>query len=126
MHEGIQSCVSRYSFEESVARLEAGFKEKGVKVFCVIDYSGDAKAAGLEMPPTRLFVFGNPKAGTPLMLEAPSLALDLPLRLLVAESEGEVVLSWNDPAWLQRRHGFSPELVGNLGAAKAFAESLAR
>lgn len=125
MHEGIQSCTSRYSLDESVTRLEALIKEKGARLFCVIDYSGDAKAAGLTMPPTMLLLFGNPKAGTPLMLETPSLALDLPLHLLIAESpEGNVVLSWNDPAWLQQRHGFSPSLLPNLAAAKLFAESL--
>jgi len=125
MREGIQSCISRYSVDESVTRLEALLTEKGAKLFCVIDYSGDAKAAGFEMRPTKLLIFGSPKAGTPLMLEAPSLALDLPLRLLIAESpDGKVVLSWNDPAWLQQRHGFPPDLVLNLAAARVFAETL--
>jgi uncharacterized protein (DUF302 family) len=127
MHEGIESCISHYSVDESVTRLEALLKEKGVKLFCVIDFSGDAKAAGFAMRPTRLLIFGNPKAGTPLMLEAPSLALDLPLRLLIAESaEGQVVLSWNDPAWLQQRHGFSSDLALNLAAARIFAEKLSK
>ena len=125
MQEGIRSCISRYSVDESVTRLKALIAEKGATLFCVIDYSGDAKAAGLTMRPTRLLLFGNPKAGTPLMLEAPSLALDLPLHLLIAESpDGSVVLSWNDPAWLQQRHGFSPSLLPNLAAAQLFAQSL--
>jgi uncharacterized protein (DUF302 family) len=127
MHEGIESCISNYSVDETVTRLEALLKEKGVKLFCVIDFSGDAIAAGFAMRPTRLLIFGSPKAGTPLMLEAPSLALDLPLRLLIAESaEGHVILSWNDPAWLQQRHGFSSDLVLNLAAARIFAEKLSK
>jgi len=127
MQEGIQRCISRYSVDESVTRLEALITEKGAKLFCVIDYSGDAKAAGFDMRPTKLLIFGSPKAGTPLMLETPSLALDLPLRLLIAESaDGDVVLSWNDPAWLQQRHGFSSSLAVNLAAAKIFAETLAK
>ncbi len=125
MQEGIQSCISRYSVDESVNRLEALLSAKGVKLFCVIDFSGDAKAAGFDMRPTKLLIFGNPKAGTPLMLETPSLALDLPLRLLIAESpDGKVIVSWNDPSWLQQRHGFSPDLISNLAAAKNFAEIL--
>jgi uncharacterized protein (DUF302 family) len=77
------------------------------------------------MPPTKLLIFGSPKAGTPLMLAAPSTALDLPLRILVAETPtGDVLLSWNDPAWLQQRHGFPPDLISNLAAARLFAETL--
>ena len=74
------------------------------------------------MRPTKLLIFGSPKAGTPLMLAAPSTALDLPLKILVAQTEaGETLLSWNDPAWLQQRHGFPQELAANLAAAQALA-----
>ena len=125
MPEGIETCISKFSVDESVSRLEALLRDKGIKLFAVIDHSGEAIAAGLHMPPTKVLLFGNPKAGTPLMLDAPSLALDLPLRILVAQSPtGEVLLSWNDPAWLQHRHGFAPELTINLAAASAFAKSL--
>jgi uncharacterized protein (DUF302 family) len=125
MPEGIQTCISKYSVDESVSRLETLLKEKGVKLFCLVDHSGEAVAAGLTMPPTKVLIFGNPKAGTPLMLSAPSVALDLPLRILVAETPaGETQLSWLDPAWLQQRHNFSPELTINLAAAGAFAKSL--
>jgi uncharacterized protein (DUF302 family) len=125
MPEGIQTCISKYSVDESVSRLETLLKEKGVKLFCLIDHSGEALSAGLPMPPTKVLIFGNPKAGTPLMLSAPSVALDLPLRILVAEiPTGQVQLSWTDPTWLQHRHNFSPELTPNLAAAGALAKSL--
>jgi uncharacterized protein (DUF302 family) len=76
------------------------------------------------MRPTKLLIFGNPKAGTPLMIAAPSAALDLPLKILIAETEaGETLVSWNDPAWLQLRHGFPQDLTANLAAAQALAEA---
>ena len=126
MHEGFKTLTSHYSVDETVARLETLLKEKGVKLFCVVDHSGEAEAAGLSMPTTRLLIFGSPKAGTPIMLAAPTAALDLPLKILVAETpDGTVQLSWNDPAWLQLRHGFPPELEANLAAAAALAAKAA-
>ena len=125
MHEGIKTLTSHHSVDETVARLETLLKEKGVKLFCLVDHSGEAQAAGLTMPNTKLLIFGNPKAGTPLMLSTPSVALDLPLRILVAETPtGETQLSWTDPTWLQHRHNFSPELTSNIAAAGIFAKSL--
>ena len=127
MHEGIKILTSHHSVDETVARLEALLKEKGVKLFCLVDHSGEAHAAGLTMPNTKLLIFGNPKAGTPLMLAAPSTALDLPLKILVAEtSDGTVQLSWNDPSWLQSRHGFLAELQANLAAAALLAAKAAQ
>ena len=126
MHEGIQAVVSRHSVEETVARLEAILKEKGIKLFCIVDHSGEALAAGLEMPPTKLLIFGNPKAGTPLMLAAPSTALDLPLKVLIAEqSNGEVLVSWNDAAWLQQRHGFPADMQPVIAAVGMVAKKIA-
>ena len=126
MQEGIKTLTSHHSVDETVARLEALLKEKGVKLFCVVDHSGEATAAGLSMPTTRLLIFGSPKAGTPIMLAAPTAALDLPLKILVAETaDGTVQLSWNDPAWLQSRHGFPQELEANLAAAAALAAKAA-
>jgi uncharacterized protein (DUF302 family) len=122
MHEGIDTIDSKYSVDETVARLEALLQEKGIKLFCLIDHSGEAAAAGLSMRPTKLLIFGNPKAGTPLMVEAPSAALDLPLKLLVAETEsGKTLIFWNDPAWLQERHYLPKELGITLAAAQALA-----
>ncbi|MGA1981272.1 MAG: DUF302 domain-containing protein [Acidobacteriaceae bacterium] len=124
MHEGIDTVASNYSVDETVARLQALLQEKGIKLFCLIDHSGEAAAAGLTMRPAKLLIFGNPKAGTPLMVSAPSTALDLPLKILVAETEsGKVLLFWNDPAWLQERHYFPEELAINLAAAQALAEA---
>ncbi len=125
MQQGIITRQTSHSVDETVAKLEATLREKGIKLFAVIDHSGEAASAGLKMPPTKLLIFGNPKGGTPLMLAAPSTALDLPLKILVAEdAEGKVWLSWNDPAYLQERHGFPNELVANIAAAGALASSL--
>jgi uncharacterized protein (DUF302 family) len=126
MHEGIQTVVSNHTVDETVARLKFLLEEKNIKLFALIDHSGEATAAGLTMRPTRLLIFGNPKAGTPLMVAAPSTALDLPLKILVAESEsGKTVLFWNDPAWLAERHSFPPNLIANLAAAEVLAKAAA-
>jgi uncharacterized protein (DUF302 family) len=122
MHEGIKTLTSRYSVGETIQRLQTLLKEKGIKLFCLVDHSGEALAAGLEMRPTKLLIFGNPKGGTPLMIAAPSTALDLPLKILVAEQPGgETLLSWNDPAWLQQRHGFPREMQSAIAAAEILA-----
>ncbi len=126
MYEGIDTVVSNYSVDETVARLQALLQEKGIKLFCLVDHSGEAAAAGLTMRPTKLLIFGNPKAGTPLMVATPSVALDLPLKILVAETEsGKTILFWNDPAWIQGRHDFPEELAINLAAAQAIATAAA-
>jgi uncharacterized protein (DUF302 family) len=126
MQEGIQTLVSHHSVDETVTRLQTLLQQKGIKLFCLVDHSGEAEAAGLAMRPTKLLIFGNPKAGTPLMLAAPSTALDLPLKVLVAQTEaGDTLLSWNDPTWLQQRHGFPQELAANLAAAHALAQAAA-
>jgi uncharacterized protein (DUF302 family) len=126
MQEGIKTLTSHHTVDETVTRLSALLEQKGVKLFCLVDHSGEALAAGLTMPPTKLLIFGNPKAGTPLMLAAPSTALDLPLKILVAETpEGTVQLSWNDPTWLQSRHAFPQDLEANLSAAAALAAKAA-
>ena len=126
MHEGIQTLASSHSVDETVARLQTLLQEKGVKLFALVDHSGEAAAAGLTMRPTKLLIFGNPKAGTPIMIAAPSAALDLPLKILVAETEsGKTLLFWNDPEWLQERHYFPPEMAANLAAAELFAKAAA-
>jgi uncharacterized protein (DUF302 family) len=126
MHEGIQTLASTHSVDDTVARLQALLQEKGIRLFCLIDHSGEAAAAGLTMRPTKLLIFGSPKAGTPIMVAAPSAALDLPLKILVAETEsGKTLLFWNDPEWLQVRHYFPEELAANLAAARLFAEAAA-
>lgn len=126
MHDGIKSHISRHSVDETVSKLQVLLKEKGIRVFCVVDHSGEAIAAGLEMRPTKLLIFGNPKAGTPLMLAAPSTALDLPLKILVAEQgNGEVLISWNEAAWLQQRHGFPVDMQPVIAAVEILAKKAA-
>lgn len=126
MNNGIQSITGSHSVDETVQRLTNLLQRKGVKLFAIVDHSGEAKAAGLEMPATRLLIFGNPKAGTPVMLSAPGAALDLPLKILVSQQpDGTTLLSWNDATWLQERHGFSCDLVANLAAAEFLAHKAA-
>lgn len=126
MHEGIETIASNHSVDETVARIAALLQQKGIKLFCVIDHAGEAAAAGLSMRPTKLIIFGNAKAGTQVMLEAPSAGLDLPLKILVAEAEsGRTLLFWNDPAWLQERHDYREILTENFAVLGALAKAAA-
>ena len=103
---GIVDLASGHSVTETADRLESLLKAKGVKIFSRIDQAAEAKSVGLSMRPTVLLIFGDPKAGTPLMSRYPSLAVDLPLKALVWESsEGKVWLSFNSPQFLKQRHG---------------------
>src|ERR1700758_1475807 len=123
---GIKSLPSVHSVDQTVERLKTILEAKGITLFAVIDHSGEAEKAGLKMPPTRLLIFGNPAAGTPLMLAAPTTAIDLPLKLLVAEDAGgQVRVSWTDPAYLQDRHGFPAELIKNIAAVEILAANAA-
>jgi uncharacterized protein (DUF302 family) len=115
MASGMIDVSSRYSVPETLARLQAILKEKGVAVFALIDHSGEAAKVGLSMRPTQLLIFGSPKAGTPLMVAAPRVAIDLPLKALAWEDEqGKVWLSYNSPEYLRERHGFPEDLVKNI------------
>ena len=117
--KGIIDIPSHRSVDETVATLQQLLREKGVTLFAVIDHSGEAEKAGMTMPPTKLLIFGSPKAGTPLMLATPSIAIDLPLKILVSEdSSHKVWISYNSPAYLQERHGFPIELLQNSGAVE--------
>ena len=123
MNRGMIDVPSPYSVPETLVRLEAVLKERGVAVFACIDHSGEAEKAGLKMRPTQLLIFGSPKAGTPVMVAAPSVAIDLPLKALAWEDErGRVWLSYNAPEYLQQRHGFPTELTKNLAAASALIQ----
>lgn len=123
---GLVQISSHYSFDESVHRLRSAFEEKGLRIFAVIDHSGEAEKAGLKMPRTKVLIFGSPKGGTPLMVAAPSLAIDLPLKVLVAEdAAGKVTVTYNNPEYLQQRHGVPAELIRNLaGAAAVIAKAV--
>jgi uncharacterized protein (DUF302 family) len=123
---GIITIPSRHSVEATAKRLEETLAAKNVKVFALIDHSGEAAKAGFEMHPCKLLIFGNPKAGTPLMLAAPTAALDLPLKILVWErGDGAVWISYNDSTWLQQRHGLSSDLMANISVVPALAAKAA-
>lgn len=123
---GISSVQSAHSVDATVERIEALLRERGIKLFAMVDHAGEAARAGMKMPPTKLLIFGNPAAGTPLMLASPSIALDLPLKLLVLEQpDGSVVISWNDPQYLRERHGFPENLAANIAAAARIAAAAA-
>jgi len=108
---GIRRIPSHHSVDETVKRIENALAAKGVKLFALIDHSGEAEKAGLQMRPTKLLIFGNPRAGTPWMVAAPTLALDLPLKILVDEgADGRVRVSYNDPAYIQPRHQLPEDL----------------
>jgi uncharacterized protein (DUF302 family) len=117
---------SKHSVDETVDRVKNILQSKGIALFCLIDHSGEAAKVGLKMPPTKLLVFGSPKAGTPLMLAAPSIAIDLPLKILVwQDGNGKVWLSYNSPEYLQERHSLPQDLVQNIAVVAALAEKAA-
>ena len=120
--EGIVKIPSRLSVDDTVDKLETILKSKGVTLFALIDHNGEAEKVGMKMPPTKLLIFGNPKGGTPLMLASPSVAIDLPLKILVAEnSEGKVWISYNSPQYLKERHGLPENLLQNIAVVQALA-----
>ena len=120
--EGIVKIPSHHSVDETVDKLKTILKSKGVTLFALVDHSGEAEKVGIKMPPTKLLIFGNPKGGTPLMLAAPSAALDLPLKILVAEdSQGKVWISYNSREYLKERHGLPENLLPNIAVVQALA-----
>ena len=126
MQEGIRTIPSHHPVDETAARLQNILQLKGVKLFALIDHSGEAATAGLEMRPTKVLIFGSPKAGTPLMLATPSIAIDLPLKILIAEdANGSVSVSWNAPAFLAARHGLPQDLLANIAVIEKLAGAVA-
>jgi uncharacterized protein (DUF302 family) len=120
--EGIVDLPSNHSVEQTVDRLKNILQSKGVTLFALIDHSGEAAKVGLKMPPTKLLVFGSPKGGTPLMLAAPSVAIDLPLKILVWEdSRGKVWLSYNSPEYIKERHGLPQDLLQDIAVVEKLA-----
>lgn len=119
-NNGLIRVASHYSVDDTVQRLQSAFAAKGLQVFGLIDHSGEAEKIGLQMRPTKVLIFGSPKAGTPLMVAAPSLAIDLPLKALVAEDvDGKASVTYNDPEYLKERHGVPEQLIKNLVGAGA-------
>jgi uncharacterized protein (DUF302 family) len=122
---GVIHLRSRYSVAETLARLEALVKTTGLTVFCCVDHSGEAAKAGLKMNPTQLVIFGSPKAGTPLMIASPTLAIDLPLKALIWEDAGgKVWLSYNSPEYLKQRHNIPDDLLPNIAGVGPLLEKI--
>ncbi len=119
---GIVTIPSNNSVNETVQKLEELLQAKGIKLFALVDHSGEAERAGLHMLPTKLLIFGSPKGGTPVMVAAPSIAIDLPLKILVSQdAAGKVWVSYNSLAYLQARHDVPADLVQNLAAVEVLA-----
>jgi uncharacterized protein (DUF302 family) len=119
---GIVDMRSNHSVDQTVNILERILEAKGVTLFALIDHSGEAEKVGMEMPPTKLLIFGSPRAGTPVMLAAPSIAIDLPLKILIwQDKSGQVWVSYNSPAYLQERHNVPQELLSNIAAVETLA-----
>jgi uncharacterized protein (DUF302 family) len=115
MADGIINHPSRHSVDQIVEKLRSILRAKGITLFALVDHSGEAEKIGMKMPPTKLAIFGNPKAGTPLMLAAPSIAIDLPLKILVWEdADAKTWVSYNSPAYLQTRHNLPQALLQNI------------
>jgi uncharacterized protein (DUF302 family) len=122
VERGIISISSQYSVAESAERISAALQAKGITIFAMIDQSLEAERVGLALRPTQLIIFGDPKAGTPLMNASPSLAIDLPLKALIWEDAGgKVQVSYNSPRYLQRRHALAQEPFVAVGAILAKA-----
>jgi uncharacterized protein (DUF302 family) len=123
---GLISEQGQHTVDETVRKLTDALQSKGITLFALVDHSGEAEKAGLTMPPTKLLIFGSPKAGTPLMLAAPSLAIDLPLKILVSQDEaGKTWLTFNDPAYLAQRHSLPSDLIANIAIIKALVANAA-
>jgi uncharacterized protein (DUF302 family)/uncharacterized membrane protein YidH (DUF202 family) len=124
--KGIIDKPSNHPVDETVDRLKDILQSKGVTLFALVDHSGEAAKVGMKMPPTKLLIFGSPKAGTPLMLAAPSVAIDLPLKILVWEDkQGKAWVSYNSPAYLEERHNLPSDLLPNIAVVETLAAKAA-
>jgi uncharacterized protein (DUF302 family) len=124
--KGLIDISSSHSVDETVERVKGILQAKGITLFVLVDHSGEAAKAGMKMRPTKLLIFGNPKGGTPVMLAAPSAAIDLPLKILVWEDvQGKVWITYNTPAYLQQRHNIPPELLPNIAVIETLAATAA-
>jgi uncharacterized protein (DUF302 family) len=123
---GIVTIPGHHSVDEMVTRLKQVLQAKAAKIFAIIDHSGEAEKVGLHMPNTNLIIFGNPKAGTPLMIAVPAIAIDLPLKILVWEdAEARVWISYNSPEFLRNRYNLPFDLGQTLATVNAIADSIA-
>lgn len=123
---GIITKAANCTVEQAVNKIKSLLVGRGIALFAVIDHSAEAEAIGMKMPDTKLLIFGNPKGGTPLMLASPSLAIDLPLKLLVAEdANGRCSISYNSPKYLQERHKLPDDLIQNIAIIESLAAEAA-
>jgi len=127
LDNGMTHLRSPYSVPETLKRLESIVQGKGLKIFELLDHGGEAEKVGLKMRPTQLLLFGSPQAGTPVMLAAPTVAIDLPLKALAWEDgDGQVWLTYNSPEYLRNRHNIPEDLLKNLAGAEALLELAVR
>jgi uncharacterized protein (DUF302 family) len=122
--EGVVTRPSRYGFKETLARLESELQRRQLEIFARFDHSGAARRVGLTMPDTQVVIFGNPRAGTPLMLASPLVALDLPLRVLVSDDGGHAVVSYLSPSYLAQRYGIPSDLIKNIAAIETIVDAV--
>lgn len=124
--KGLVDKQSNHTVEQTVEKLKNILQSKGVTLFALVDHSGEAEKVGMKMPPTKLLIFGNPKGGTPLMLAAPSVAIDLPLKILVWEDvSGKIWVTYNSPEFLRERHGIPQDLMQNIAVIETLAAKAA-
>ncbi len=125
-NNGIVNKPSHHSVDETLAKLQTILQAKGIAVFALVDHSGEAAKVGMKMRPTKLLIFGNPKGGTPLMLAAPTIAIDLPLKILIWEDDqGKVWVSYNTTEYLAERHDLPPHLTENIAIIATLAGNIA-
>jgi uncharacterized protein (DUF302 family) len=119
-NNGLMQVASPHSVDETVQRLESVLAQRGLQVFALVDHSGEAEKVGMKMRPTKVLIFGSPKGGTPVMVAAPTVAIDLPLKALISEDDdGKVWVTYNSPEYLQQRHGIPDDLVKNIAGVGA-------
>ena len=125
--DGLTTVESAYGPKDTMDRLEAEVKAKGLNVFARIDHAAGAAQVGLQLRPTAVLIFGNAKGGTPLMQAAQTVGIDLPLKALVwQDSAGKTWLSYNEPGWIARRHGLGHEVDATVGALAGALSALAK
>jgi uncharacterized protein (DUF302 family) len=123
---GLVDIPSSRSVNETVEKLKGILQAKSITLFALVDHSGEAEKAGMKMRLTKLFIFGSPKAGTPVRLAAPSSAIDLPLKILIWEdAQGKAWVTYNSPAYLQKRHGIPLELLPSISVIETLAKKAA-
>jgi uncharacterized protein (DUF302 family) len=124
--DGLRILPTQHTVADVLRRVQSLARARGLTVFAQIDFSGDAERSGLALRPTGLVILGNPKSGTPLMAATPTVAIDLPLKILAwLDAEGRTWVAYNEPAYVQARHRFAPELTKNIAALGALAEAAA-